>query len=296
MPEETQLPSAFPSHREQSPHGTPSFPVEIFELSIPESTIPWHWHEDWEYVLCTRNRVKCSTAQGEIVLDPGYGAFLGPRVIHEITAEDGTCGIRSLVFHPHFLGNEGSLIWQKYVAPVQECGAIKLCPDIPWQWDCMHFFCVAWHAMDQRGPGYEIETRQALENAVYRLSLQAELRESSLSEKVRRNTQRLEQMLQFIRQNYGEELTVSQIADSAAISESECLRCFRSCLHTSPSRYLRDFRLQKAETLLLSTQGTSANIGAACGFSDAAYFTKLFREVKGCTPLEYRKRRGSRQP
>ena len=160
----------------------------------------------------------------------------------------------------------------------------------------MHFFCVAWHAMDQRGPGYEIETRQALENAVYRLSLQAELRESSLSEKVRRNTQRLEQMLQFIRQNYGEELTVSQIADSAAISESECLRCFRSCLHTSPSRYLRDFRLQKAETLLLSTQGTSANIGAACGFSDAAYFTKLFREVKGCTPLEYRKRRGSRQP
>lgn len=290
MLEKNQPFSPTGSQREQPLHGTPSFPVEIFELSIPASTVPWHWHEDWEYVLCTRNRVKCSTAQGEIVLDPGYGAFLGPRVIHEITAEDGSCGIRSLVFHPHFLGSEESLIWQKYVAPVQECGAIKLSPDIPWQWDCMHFFCVAWHAMNQQGAGYKIETRQALENAVYRLSLQTEFRKNSLSEKARRNTQRLEQMLQFVQQNYGEELTVSQIADSAAISESECLRCFRNSLHTVPSRYLRDFRLQKAETLLLSTQETSANIGAACGFSDPAYFTKLFREVKGCTPLEYRKR------
>ena len=173
---------------------------------------------------------------------------------------------------------------------------VKLSPDIPWQWDCMHCFCVAWHAMEQKGPGYEIETRQALENAVYRLSLQTELCGSKSSEKVQRNTQRLDRMLQFIRQNYTEELTVSQIAESASISESECLRCFRNSLHTSPGRYLRDFRLQKAEALLLSTQETSANIGTACGFTDAAYFTKLFREMKGCTPLEYRRHHNLQKP
>ncbi len=239
--------------------------------------------------------MKIHTAQGALLLDPGYGAFLGPRVIHEVAAGSDTCGIRSLVFHPHFLGNEESLIWQKYVAPVQRVGAVKLNPDIPWQWDCMHQFCVAWHAMHQRGPGYEIETRQAVENAVYHLSLQTGLLKTSLSEKAQRNTGRLEQMLQFIQQHFAEALSIAQIAESAAISESECLRCFRNSLHTTPGRYLRDFRLQKAEGLLLSTQETSANIGAACGFSDAAYFTKLFREAKGCTPLEYRKHQSSLQ-
>lgn len=96
----------------------------------------------------------------------------------------------------------------------------------------------------------------------------------------------------FIAQNFRDELTIAQIAQSAAISESECLRCFRNNLRTTPSRYLREFRLQRAEELLVSTNGKTGDVGAACGFSDAAYFTKLFREAKGCTPLEYRRAHG----
>lgn len=34
----------------------------------------------------------------------------------------------------------------------------------------------------------------------------------------------------------------------------------------------------------------SQKIGAQCGFLDASYFTKTFREWKGCTPSEYRKK------
>ncbi len=278
--------------RELTEHGTDWFPITIYEVALPEHSVPWHWHEDWEYILCTRHRVRCETVDGPILLDPGYAVFLGPRVLHELTPEGETCGIRSVVFNPKFISQPDSLIWQKYIQPVENAGAVMLSPDVPWQWTCMSSFCAAWHAMDQKEPGFEIKARQALEDAAYQLSCQPEVCHTGLSEKARRDTRRIKEMLRFIGQSYREELTVAQIAQSASISESECLRCFRSNLRTTPSRYLREFRLQQAEAMLVSSKEKTADVGAACGFSDAAYFTKLFREAKGLTPVEYRRAHG----
>ena len=53
------------------------------------------------------------------------------------------------------------------------------------------------------------------------------------AEKYRRYNERTKQMLTFIKRHFGEELSVRDIADSASISESECLRCFRKILDTS---------------------------------------------------------------
>ena len=36
-------------------------------------------------------------------------------------------------------------------------------------------------------------------------------------------------------------------------------------------------------------------IGADCGFSDTSYFTKTFREIKHCTPREYRQKFAGRE-
>ena len=47
---------------------------------------------------------------------------------------------------------------------------------------------------------------------------------------------------------------------------------------------------QKAAELLASGTMSVAEAGALCGFEDASYFTKTFREMKGCTPSAYRAR------
>ena len=96
-------------------------------------------------------------------------------------------------------------------------------------------------------------------------------------------------MLGFIQEHYGESITVAQIAASAMLSESECLRCFRRTINATPSQYLRDYRLQVSARLLDSTEEKIGDIGALCGFPDAAYFTKIFREAKRVTPVEYRR-------
>ena len=97
-------------------------------------------------------------------------------------------------------------------------------------------------------------------------------------------------MLQFVHDHYSDEVTMGQIAASAAVSESECLRCFRATVDTTPIRYLRQYRIRQAARLLCHTEERISDIASRCGFQDMSYFTKSFREQLGCTPTEYRRR------
>ena len=48
---------------------------------------------------------------------------------------------------------------------------------------------------------------------------------------------------------------------------------------------------EKAAELLADTDWKVSDIGERCGFREMSYFTKTFRELKGCTPSAYRERK-----
>lgn len=104
----------------------------------------------------------------------------------------------------------------------------------------------SWLSCRNEEYGYESQVR---ENLTRLLLLIGDGRPQMLmenAEKYRRYNERTKQMLTFIKRHFGEELSVRAIADSASISESECLRCFRKILDTSPIAYLKTYRLQRA--------------------------------------------------
>lgn len=87
-------------------------------------------------------------------------------------------------------------------------------------------------------------------------------------------------------------MTLAKIAQSAAVSENECLRCFRTMLGSTPIRYVKQVRVQRAAELLAATDRKISDIGGSCGFQEMSYFARVFREYKGCTPKEYRLKAG----
>ena len=102
-----------------------------------------------------------------------------------------------------------------------------------------------------------------------------------------RREERIKQMLTFIREHYAEDINTRKIAESAMVSESECLRCFRGMLGTTPIQYLKEYRLEKAEELLRTSKMKVSEIGDRCGFREMSYFARSFRQRYGVVPSEY---------
>lgn len=275
-------------------HGTATFPLGCYEEDIWTVPIHWHWHEDWELIQATRGVVHTDTSAGRFSLGPGEAVFLGPGCVHEITGEAPGAQLRSAVFHPRLLADQDSLIWQKYLQPLQGVGAVLLDPGVAWQQECIRLFCDCWSALDQEPFGFELRAREALARMALLLAARVPPDQRSPSPAQRRSSQRLKVMLRFIQEHCGDSIGLPEIAASAGLSKSSCLRCFRETINTTPWQYLRDYRIQKAAGLLASTDAPIGEVGAACGFFDAAYFTKTFREAQGCTPGSYR--RSQRQP
>jgi len=97
-------------------------------------------------------------------------------------------------------------------------------------------------------------------------------------------------MLAFIHANYAEAVCVDAIAASANISKREAFRSFRQVLGTTPTLYLLQHRVNRAARLLMETSATVTEISSACGFSTSSYFTKVFHDLTGVSPRDFRRR------
>ncbi len=92
----------------------------------------------------------------------------------------------------------------------------------------------------------------------------------------------------YIGQHFAADLSVADVAAAVGISASLLYRLFRR-EGATPVGYLRGVRLQNAKRMLLEGGELSvAKIARLCGFSDTAYFCKVFRDAERVTPKRYR--------
>lgn len=284
--------------RELVEHGTALFPAACYLDDPIRTPVPWHWHTELEAGIVTQGTAVIAVGAERFILEEGGGFFITSGVLHTaLPYEQTDCRLHSVVFHPRLVGGGiDSIFWQNYVQPLLAEGApqyIRFAPEEPWHQEALRAIETAWDACAREMPGYDLRMRDALSRLAFLLSRNCPAGGAPLSKKALRDEGRMKQMLQFIQIHYAEAITAAAIAKSAAISESECLRCFRATIGTSPSQYLKQFRIQQAAELLASTAWGAAEVGAQCGFQDASYFAKTFRQLKGCTPSEYRQKQAA---
>ena len=283
-----------PQGRELTDHGTALFPVGIYYDDLSAFGVDWHWHDELEAVYIERGETVVTAGAEKYTLRAGQGYFVNAGVLHGAwQLGEETCYYHSLVFHPRLIGGGlDSVFWQNYLRPLlgSRLKSVALDGSADWHGAALSAIETAWQAGAAGEPGYEFRVRAQLSELVFQLSSHLPKGRSRVSEKALREGERLKQMLRCIHENYGEELSTEMIAASAMVSESECLRCFRNTIGMPPIKYLKQYRVERAAELLATTDEKIAEIGARCGFQDTSYFTKSFRELKGLTPGEYRRR------
>lgn len=100
----------------------------------------------------------------------------------------------------------------------------------------------------------------------------------------------LSRVLAYLRENFREPITLSQVAGAVDLSPGYLGRIFRSELRSSFSRYLQRLRIQEAKRLLKKSSMPVGDVGVASGFSDHSYFSQVFRKETGVSPREYRQK------
>lgn len=290
-----------PDGRELVTIGTPEFPAQMWgpwdETPCQDCTcVPWHWHEEMELNLVTAGTEQYTVDGSTFCLGPGQAVFVNSGVLHGSVPGPGEVSIHhiSLVFHGSIVGGaSGSIFWQKYLGPLStapECRCVPLLGETEWQRQALTALQRIADLWQKKQPGYEFEVRTELSRIVLLIKENCARHAPAPSERDLRDAERIKQMLDFVRRHQDEALTTEQIAASAAISVSECLRCFRRTMNLTPKEYLRQHRVRHAAQLLENTDKSIAQIGMECGFEDMSYFARVFRAERGCTPTEYRAR------
>ncbi len=99
----------------------------------------------------------------------------------------------------------------------------------------------------------------------------------------------VEQAITYIRDHAHQPLLIGDLARDIGVSRSYLFQLFKQHKGMSPQDYLLDFRMKKAQELLLQSQDSITEVASRVGYKDVMLFSKMFKRKLGCTPSSFRK-------
>lgn len=248
-----------------------------------------HWHEDIQFIYVLEGEIEIKTLTKLVSVDAGSGVFINKNVVH-LVRKNSACHYNSFIFPDYFLKFYFGSPAKDFVESIIGKEQIPIC-------------CFS----------RKTENHRTILNALKRLSeieknktnfyvyevlvslttLWLEVRENIQFPSEKQDTvvyTRMQKFLQYIEQHFGEDVSLEVLAASANVSKSECLRCFKSTMQSTPYKYLIEYRLSKAAELLKNTDESISNIAECVGFHQISHFGKCFKEKTGLAPRDYRNR------
>lgn len=249
-----------------------------------------HWHEDIQFIYVLEGEIEIKTLTKLVSVDAGSGVFINKNVVH-LVRKNSACHYNSFIFPDYFLKFYFGSPAKDFVESIIGKEQIPIC-------------CFS----------RKTENHRTILNALKRLSeieknktnfyvyevlvslttLWLEVRENIQFPSEKQDTvvyTRMQKFLQYIEQHFGEDVSLEVLAASANVSKSECLRCFKSTMQSTPYKYLIEYRLSKAAELLKNTDESISNIAECVGFHQISHFGKCFKEKTGLAPRDYRNRK-----
>lgn len=96
-------------------------------------------------------------------------------------------------------------------------------------------------------------------------------------------------VLKYIDDNYMEDISLDTLADIAGYSRYHFSRMFKQYSNVSYTDYINQKRIKVAESLLLNPTLSITEVAMQSGFSSITTFNRIFKDIKQCTPSDFKK-------
>ena len=294
--------SAYPVMRNSSPAG---YEAEGIPLSVQEDALSYYpdlrmvcgWHEDLEVIFIEEGAMDYYVDGEAVSLSEGDCLLISPGKMHFGISRDGDdCRFLSVLFHPSLITSNRKL-YSEFLEPMLSDPAF-VCVRFPAGTDAAEDIASQLEeilSLKEDGVyGYPLIAAGILSGLLMRHAVPnftadpvyASVRARTPA--VRTRIRSVQQMLSCIIQNYTEEPSLDEIAESGAQSKSTCCRLFRTYLGQSPVDYLNAYRLQASCRLLAESSRKINDVAAQCGFNNTSYYIRMFQRSYGITPRDYR--------
>lgn len=277
---------------ETKTHGQLSFPYAVYESDIPKNirAEAAHWHDDAEIIYIQSGSGVINVQAHAQKVGRGDIITVPPQAVHSIESERGMV-CYNILFNFSLLGNAAhDVCYEKYLKPLY-CQT-ELPPFFAerksefYKQLLPHVAYLTANRQNLQNDELKIKSELfAITDILHRFAVPVATAELSLEN----NYDKLKILLDRIKSEYTEEISVESAAAMCAYSPSHFMRLFKDLTGKSFTRYIVDYRLEVAAKQLAETKIGVTEIAATVGFNNMSYFTRAFSAKYGVTPSEYKK-------
>ena len=250
---------------------------------------PAHWHNAAEFTIVQKKGAKYKI--GDNILEPSVGDILlvWPKELHEIIY---------LPLHGSMFIQFSSSLIENNTDLAAATGFLNKCHLISHRKNadlCRQITELIYELQDlYLSSTHFTETRCKM--IVYNILLligeyvMEERREQIGMEKFSdKSWEYIRNALSFISQHASENISEALVAEAAGLSQYYFSKLFNEYTEMSFPDYLSGIRVQNAINLLINEKLSITECAFRAGFQSTTRFNKVFREITGTTPREYRK-------
>ncbi|AFK03771.1 transcriptional regulator, AraC family [Emticicia oligotrophica DSM 17448] len=99
---------------------------------------------------------------------------------------------------------------------------------------------------------------------------------------------RLKRIYEYVEQTYQQPINIREAANIAHLTVPAFCNYFKKVVNQTFTDFVNEYRINKACQLLM-TEMSITDVCFECGFTNNSYFSKVFKEIKGKSPLEFKK-------
>ena len=106
--------------------------------------------------------------------------------------------------------------------------------------------------------------------------------------KSEKNKHRITSIINYIDENYQEDLTIEQLSEVFHLSEGHLSKLFKENLGMTIKAYISQTRAKEVRQALLTSDLPLIDIAIMCGFPNVKSMNKVFKDLYHCTPKQFR--------
>ncbi len=257
-----------------------------------------HYHDGYEIYIQLEGRRRLVFDDVKFTLRPGAVFIMKPFVLHRTMKEEGFDSCSRILISFPTKGIEdvlGKHVADEFLARLDSCvmqlGQEQL-------YELCHDFSIMedYKERSRTGTSKSLDMKLAYMKLCLILDKLSTYRRSlpdtvSLDGRPKGAEVSIARALAYINEHYREDISPEEVIKASNFSRAHFYRLFKGATGSSFAAYVNRIRLSQAHKLMEETSLSLSEIARTVGFSSASQFSRVFRQVHGMSPAEFRRGR-----